>query len=129
MGAVALVLGAGLTGCSSAECLPAPLEVAVTESRSDSGVQTLVEVKASGVDCDLGYGDDTEYWVTVLSGDKTFPLGRVVPAADGSFSATFLLPSAAHTAGGRVEVEGSRYDECRDVLGDCVGYGADLPAP
>jgi hypothetical protein len=129
MGAVALVLGAGLTACSSAECLPAPLKVAVTESGSDSGVQTLLEVKASGVDCDLGYGDDTEYWVAVLSGDDTFPLGRVVPAADGSFTTTFLLPNAAHTAGGRVEVEGSPYDECRDVLGDCVGYGADLPVP
>ncbi|WP_193509048.1 hypothetical protein [Cryobacterium sp. BB736] len=131
MSALAVVMGAGLTGCSSADCLPSPLDVTVIESGGDVSAETLLTIQAPGVDCDLGLGlgDDREYWVTVLSGDETFPLGRVVPAADGSFSATFLLPNVAHTAGGRVEVEGSPYDECRDVLGDCVGYGADLPMP
>jgi hypothetical protein len=123
------VLGTGIAGCSATECLPSPLEATVIESGGDGSAETLLTIQASGVDCDLGLGDDREYWVTVMSGDETFPLGRVVPAADGSFSATFLLPNVAHTAGGRVEVEGSPYDECRDVLGDSVGYGADLPAP
>ncbi|WP_168625565.1 hypothetical protein [Cryobacterium sp. BB307] len=68
MSALALVLGAGLTGCSSAECLPSPLEVTVIEPGGDGSAETLLTVQASGVDCDLGLGDDREYWVTVLSG-------------------------------------------------------------
>jgi hypothetical protein len=116
------LVACGVAGCATEQCLPAELEVQLMTSDD----QTVLAVTAGGVPCDLGLTEESVYWVSVLSGNTTYPLGRVDPELDGSFNAAFLVPPAA-IAGGELHVIGSPFDDCRDLLSDCVGYTAPIP--